>query len=78
MYWGDDFVAIYNEPYILLAGQKHPELMGTPYAVAWAEIWDNVKDSFAQARLTGQSTMKDDDRLFINRSGFLEETYFSW
>ncbi|KAL6705939.1 hypothetical protein ACN47E_006218 [Coniothyrium glycines] len=78
MYWGDELVAIYNEAYIGLAGQKHPTLMGQSYKVAWAEIWDEVKDVFANARLTGQATMKDDDCLFMKRSGFLEETYFSW
>lgn len=30
------------------------------------------------ARTTGQATMKDDDRLFIKRNDYLEETYFSW
>ncbi|KAF2677807.1 hypothetical protein K458DRAFT_318624 [Lentithecium fluviatile CBS 122367] len=78
MYWGDELVAIYNEAYIGLAGQKHPTLMGQSYKVAWAEIWDEVKDVFANARLTGQATMKDDDCLFMKRNGFLEETYFSW
>ncbi|PSN67097.1 hypothetical protein BS50DRAFT_493331 [Corynespora cassiicola Philippines] len=78
MYWGDELVAIYNEAYIGLAGQKHPTLMGQSYKVAWAEIWDEVKDVFANARMTGQATMKDDDCLFMKRSGFLEETYFSW
>ena len=78
MYWGDDLVAIYNEAYIMLAGQKHPALMGQNYSVAWAEIWDDVKDVFANAKLTGEATMKDDDGLFIKRSNYLEETYFSW
>ncbi len=80
MYWGDDLIAIYNEAYILLAGQKHPYLMGHSYREVWAEIWDAVKDVFANARSTGQATMKDDDCLFLERSGsgFLEETYFSW
>ena len=78
MYWGDDLVAIYNEAYILLAGQKHPWLMGRPYREAWSEIWDDVKDVFSMAKLTGQSTMKDDDCLFLKRSNYLEETYFSW
>ncbi|KAL9607240.1 MAG: hypothetical protein Q9167_007828 [Letrouitia subvulpina] len=81
MYWGDDLIAIYNEAYILLAGEKHPTLMGQSYRIAWAEIWDNVKDVFANAFATGQATMKDDDCLFIRRSslpGFLEETFFSW
>ncbi|KAJ4365499.1 hypothetical protein N0V95_000434 [Ascochyta clinopodiicola] len=78
MYWGDELVAIYNEAYIGLAGQKHPTLMGQSYKVAWAEIWDEVKEVFNNARLTGQATMKDDDCLFMKRNGFLEETYFSW
>ena len=78
MYWGSEFISIYNEPYILLAGQKHPFLMGQSYKLAWAEIWYAVKDVFANAVLTGQSTMKDDDCLFIKRNGYLEETYFSW
>ncbi|KAF2268358.1 hypothetical protein CC78DRAFT_22326 [Lojkania enalia] len=78
MYWGDELVAIYNEAYIGLAGQKHPTLMGQSYKIAWAEIWDEVKDVFDHARSTGQATMKDDDCLFMKRNGFLEETYFSW
>ncbi|KAF2751501.1 hypothetical protein M011DRAFT_464227 [Sporormia fimetaria CBS 119925] len=78
MYWGEELVAIYNEAYIGLAGQKHPQLMGQSYKDAWAEIWDDVKDVFNNARLTGQATMKDDDCLFMKRHGFMEETYFSW
>lgn len=81
MYWGKDLIAIYNEAYILLAGEKHPQLMGQSYRVAWREIWELVKDVFATAISTGQATMKDDDCLFIRRSsvpGYLEETYFSW
>ena len=27
MYWGNEYIVIYNEAYILLAGQKHPALM---------------------------------------------------
>lgn len=81
MYWGDDLVSIYNEAYILLAGQKHPRIMGQMYREAWPEIWEDIEPIFDNARLTGQATMKDDDCLFIERSnspGFLEETYFSW
>lgn len=81
MYWGPDLIAIYNEAYILLAGQKHPKLMGQSYRDAWAEIWDSVEGVFLNATRTGQATMKDDDCLFIQRAfedGHLEETYFSW
>lgn len=78
MYWGDEFIAIYNEAYILLAGQKHPQLMGQSYKAAWAEIWPEIEGVFNNAKNSGQSTMKDDDCLFIKRNGFLEESYFSW
>ncbi|KAM3425540.1 hypothetical protein BST61_g7487 [Cercospora zeina] len=78
MYWGEDLIAIYNEAYIMLAGQKHPSLMGTSYREAWGEIWHEVKEVFANAKSTGEATMKDDDCLFIRRSDQLEECYFSW
>jgi PAS domain S-box-containing protein len=78
MYWGPDLVAIYNEAYVLLAGKKHPQLMGQSYSVAWVEIWDALKGVFESAISTGQATMKEDDMLFLNRSNYLEETYFSW
>ena len=58
MYWGDDHVAIYNEAYVMLAGKKHPWLMGQKYREAWAEIWDEVKDIFANAKSTGEAIMK--------------------
>lgn len=81
IYWGKELVSIYNEAYILIAGLKHPRMMGQSYSEAWSEIWDEVKHIFNSVRTTGQAIMKDDDCLFIERSsspGFLEETYFSW
>ncbi|KAJ9617541.1 uncharacterized protein PV06_07545 [Exophiala oligosperma] len=78
MYWGTDHIAIYNEAYILLAGQKHPKLMGSRYRDAWSEIWEPLEAVFESAFKDAQATMKDDDCLFLTRNGFLEETYFSW
>ncbi|KAG6036935.1 hypothetical protein E4U41_005408 [Claviceps citrina] len=78
MYWGPDCVAIYNEAYISLAGKKHPQLMGSRYKDAWAEIWDEIKPVVDNAWTSGESIMKHDNRLFIKRDGFLEETFFSW
>lgn len=78
IYWGPEYIAIYNEAYIMLAGQKHPGFMGLSYTVAWAEIWDDIKPVFDNAWNSGQATMKHDDKLFIIRNGFLEETFFNW
>lgn len=78
MYWGSEHVAIYNEPYVDLAGNKHPGLMGMRYQDAWVEIWHAIEDVFASAMSSAQATMKDDDCLFLHRNGYLEECYFSW
>lgn len=78
MYWGPEYVAIYNEAYVLLAGEKHPSLMGKRYQEAWHEIWEEINPIFEEACRSGLATMKHEDRLFIQRHGFLEEAWFSW
>jgi hypothetical protein len=82
MYWGNEYIAIYNEAYVLLAGEKHPALMGMSYKTAWQEIWDfGISEVFENAWNSGQETMKDDDLLFTKRHGsadILEECYFTW
>ncbi|KAL2018565.1 hypothetical protein VTK56DRAFT_607 [Thermocarpiscus australiensis] len=78
MYWGQDYIAIYNEAYVPLAGKKHPQLMGARCQDAWPEIWDEISPLFDAAWHNGCATMKHDDSLFLTRNGFLEETFFNW
>ncbi|KAH6651161.1 hypothetical protein F5144DRAFT_480235 [Chaetomium tenue] len=78
LYWGRDYVAIYNEAYISLAGQKHPQLMGSRYRDAWPEIWGQIQPVFDAAWDSGYATMKNDDTLFVSRHGFMEEAFFNW
>ncbi|KAI8279354.1 hypothetical protein K4K56_012745 [Colletotrichum sp. SAR 10_98] len=78
MYWSRDNVILYNEAYVELAGQKHPQLMGMRYKDAWAEIWSELEGVVSNAWDNGTSIMKNDNQLFIMRHGFLEETFFSW
>ncbi|KAK7743316.1 hypothetical protein SLS62_010688 [Diatrype stigma] len=78
LYWGRELTTMYNEAYIVMAGQKHPSLMGRSYKDAWSEIWTDMEPIFEGAWDSGQATMKNDDRIIINRNGYAEETYFSW
>ncbi|KAK6512017.1 hypothetical protein TWF481_000915 [Arthrobotrys musiformis] len=78
MYWGPEFSIVYNEAYIPLIGAKHPSLLGRKYKDGWSEIWEAIEPFFMEAVRTGKPTNKEDDRLFILRNGFREETYFSW
>ncbi|RFU75075.1 histidine kinase [Trichoderma arundinaceum] len=78
MYWGREYVVLYNAAYVALAGSKHPALMGKRYMDGWIELNEVFTPVFKSAWDSGQATMKHDNQLFINRHGFLEETFFSW
>ncbi|KAI0895868.1 hypothetical protein F4806DRAFT_74021 [Annulohypoxylon nitens] len=78
LYWGPEFITMYNEAYVAVAGAKHPRLMGQSYKVAWGEIWPELQPVLESAWKSGQATMKNDDRLILRRNGFDEETFFSW
>ena len=70
---------VYNESYsIEVAGNKHPGLMGSGFFGPFAELWEGLKTLFEECGRTGKSIRKENDRLLIERYGYLEETFFSW
>jgi GAF domain-containing protein len=76
LWWGPEFVQIYNDPYRPIPGDKHPESMGQPANECWSEIW-HIIGPMIEAPFSGQpATWSDDLFLLINRKGFLEETHF--
>src|SRR3954470_24527307 len=76
LWWGPQFVQIYNDAYRPIPGAKHPRAMGQTGAECWAEIW-HVLAPMAEAPFRGKpATSSDDLELFIERKGFVEETHF--
>src|SRR3954467_14264877 len=76
LWWGPQFVQIYNDAYRPIPGAKHPRAMGQTGAECWAEIW-HVLAPMAEAPFRGEpATPSDDLGLFIERKGFVEETHF--
>jgi len=78
LWWGPEFNILYNEAYIVHAGSKHPRLLGTTCKEYWSEIWDILKPLCERVRSTGTAFFKEDDRFFLTRKGFVEETYYTW
>ena len=76
LWWGPQFVQLYNDAYRPVLGDKHPRAMGQPTAECWAEIW-HIIGPMVEAPFRGEpATWSDDLALLINRRGFLEETHF--
>jgi PAS domain S-box-containing protein len=40
--WGPELVTIYNDAYIPVLGDKHPDALGKPVREVWAEIYDEL------------------------------------
>lgn len=79
LFWGEELTMLYNEAYKNeVAGNKHPELMGTGFSGPFSELWDVLNPIFSECARTGKSVRKENDRLSIERYGYLEETFFSW
>ncbi|KAF2704014.1 aerobic respiration control sensor protein arcB [Pleomassaria siparia CBS 279.74] len=79
LFWGEDLTMLYNEAYMNeVAGNKHPDLMGTGFSGPFSELWEHVGFSIAECGRNGKSLRRENDRVPIDRFGYLEETFFSW
>jgi len=77
LWWGPEFIQIYNDPYRPILGTKHPKSMGQPTSECWAEIWHIIGPLIETPYNGGTATWMDDIFLEINRYGFVEETHFT-
>jgi len=78
LWWGPDFIQIYNDPYRPILGTKHPDLgLGRPVSECWAEIWHVLRPLVETPFNGGPSTWMEDIALEVNRYGFVEETHFT-
>jgi len=77
LWWGPDYISIYNDAYIPILGLKHPNALGLPVRECWSEIWDILKPLIDTPFNGGPSTWLEDLELHIKRSDFTEETHFT-
>jgi PAS domain S-box-containing protein len=77
LWWGPDYICIYNDAYIPILGKKHPWALGKPVRECWAEIWEVLRPLIDTPFEGGPATWSEDIELHINRSGFTEETHFT-
>ena len=76
LWWGPEFVQIYNDAYRPVPGVKHPRSMGQPASECWDEIWHVIGPMIEAPFRGGPASTSDDLFLLVNRKGFVEETHF--
>ncbi len=78
MGWGKDLTFLYNDAYRPTLGLKHPWALGSPASKVWAEIWRDIGPRIESVLSSGQATYDEGLQLFLERSGFPEETYHTF
>jgi PAS domain S-box-containing protein len=77
LFWGPEFISLYNDAYRPVFGAKHPHFLGRPGREAWSEIWDSMLHELLDGVVrTGEAFWAKDLLFEVERYGFLEETYF--
>src|SRR5260221_6434088 len=75
--WGPGHVQIYNDGYWPICGEKHPKSMGQDFTECWATPWPVIRGAFERA-LAGETSFLENQRMFLDRNGYLEETFFTF
>jgi PAS domain S-box-containing protein len=79
MAWGPELTFFCNDAYRRdTLGRKYPWALGRPAREVWSEIWDDIGPRIERVLSTGEATWDTALRLFLERSGYPEESYHTF
>ncbi|MEU6271927.1 SpoIIE family protein phosphatase [Streptomyces populi] len=79
MAWGPELTFFCNDAYRRdTLGQKYPWALGRPSSEVWAEIWADIGPRIDTVLTTGEATWDEALLLFLERSGYTEESYHTF
>ncbi|MDI6102143.1 SpoIIE family protein phosphatase [Actinoplanes sp. NEAU-A12] len=79
MAWGPRLTFFCNAAYRRnTLGRKYPWALGRPASEVWAEIWDDIGPRIDTVLRTGEATWDEALLLFVERSGYPEESYHTF
>ncbi|KAG8887667.1 hypothetical protein FRB98_009229 [Tulasnella sp. 332] len=63
LWWGPESVLIYNDAYVQIAGNKHPQIFGQSGKLAWGELWETLGPLYDSIMESGNSMACNDGEL---------------
>jgi hypothetical protein len=78
MAWGCDLTFLCNDAYLPTVGLKRDWVIGSRSDMVWAEIWPDIGPRIQHVLATGEATWDEALLLYLERSGFSEETYHTF
>ena len=78
MLWGPELTFFCNDAYLPTVGIKRDWVLGARSDKVWEEIWPDIGPRIQKVLERGQATWDEGLLLFLERSGFPEETYHTF
>ena len=78
MLWGPELTFLCNDAYLPTVGIKRDWVLGARSDLVWEEIWPDIGPRIQQVLTRGEATWDEALQLFLERSGFPEETYHTF
>ena len=78
MAWGPELTFLCNDAYLPTVGLKRDWVIGSRSDKVWEEIWPDIGPRIAHVLQSGEATWDEGLRLYLERSGFTEETYHTF
>jgi PAS domain S-box-containing protein len=75
--WGSHLISFYNDGYIPICGNKHPDGLGQPMSRLWGEIWDSLEPINASV-LRGEAQFFEDMPFALAGRANTDLSYFSF
>jgi hypothetical protein len=76
--WGPDLTLLYNEAFVPILGDKHPDALGASHPQVFWETWDTTGPAIAEVIATGVGTVYPDVLLPLRRHGIMQDCYFNY
>jgi PAS domain S-box-containing protein len=78
MAWGPQLTFFCNDAYLPTVGLKRDWVLGARSDEVWREIWPDIGPRIQHVLTSGEATWDEGLLLFLERSGFTEETYHTF
>lgn len=78
LFWGPQLINLYNDGFIPLLGEKHPQAMGQRAQDCWSDAWPVIGGLLADVVANGTAVLFQEMLVPIVRRGHLEHAWWNY
>jgi signal transduction histidine kinase/ActR/RegA family two-component response regulator len=78
IFWGAEYVNLYNDGFVPLLGEKHPRAMGQSAREVWNDAWPVVGDLLDGVLARGEAVLFQEMLVPIARAGRLDDAWWNY